>query len=192
MSRASLTAAYFEDLYAADPDPWRFASSDYERDKYARTLQALRRKSYGSALEIGCSVGVLTRQLSEYCDNLLAIDIAAAPLEAAKARCRDRPNVQFARMAIPGAWPDGLFDLILLSEVVYYLDTGDVGRLADRLATSLPPDGEALLVHWTGPTNYPLSGDEAAELLLRNMDGFSEIVQQERTEKFRLDLVARR
>ena len=32
---------YFEQLYASDPDPWRFATSDYERDKYAATLDAL-------------------------------------------------------------------------------------------------------------------------------------------------------
>ena len=32
---------YFERLYARDPDPWRFATSEYERDKYAATLAAL-------------------------------------------------------------------------------------------------------------------------------------------------------
>ena len=37
----SLSAEYFERLYAKDPDPWRFASSEYERRKYAASLRAL-------------------------------------------------------------------------------------------------------------------------------------------------------
>ena len=54
MSRhaGSLTPSYFEGLYAADPDPWRFATSDYERDKYAATLAALPRRHYARALDV--------------------------------------------------------------------------------------------------------------------------------------------
>ena len=37
----SLPADYFAAIYARDPDPWRFAESDYERAKYAATLAAL-------------------------------------------------------------------------------------------------------------------------------------------------------
>jgi hypothetical protein len=39
--RDSLAPDYFESLYADDPDPWRFASSAYERNKYETTLAAL-------------------------------------------------------------------------------------------------------------------------------------------------------
>ena len=39
--KRSLEPAYFEALYAADPDPWRFATSAYEREKYTATLAAL-------------------------------------------------------------------------------------------------------------------------------------------------------
>jgi hypothetical protein len=60
----SIDRAYFDTLYAADPDPWRFATSAYERDKYAASLAALPDPAYGSVLEIGCSIGVFTRQLA--------------------------------------------------------------------------------------------------------------------------------
>jgi hypothetical protein len=62
----------------------------------------------------------------------------------------------------------------VLSEVVYYLDAGDVARLADRVRASVEPGGHLLLVHWTGTTDYPLSGDDAAECLsffLRRLRG---------------------
>jgi len=42
--------------------------------------------------------------------------------------------------------------------VLYYLGPADIERTA-----ALAPGGAVLLVHWTGPTNYPVSGDEAAE-----------------------------
>ncbi|RAI56136.1 SAM-dependent methyltransferase [Roseicella frigidaeris] len=185
----SLGPDYFESIYAADADPWRFASSEYERAKYAATLAALPRPHYGRAFEIGCSIGVLTAQLAARCDSLLAVDLAEAPLAAARARCAGLPNVAFRRMAVPGDWPDGAFDLILLSEVVYYLDMADLARLAGRVAAALAPGGEALLVHWTGETDYPLSGDAAAEGFIAAAG--LPVIRQQRAEAYRLDLLRR-
>jgi SAM-dependent methyltransferase len=186
----SLPPDYFDARYAADPDPWRFATSDYERDKYAATLAALPRARYGAALEIGCSIGVLTRRLAERCATLLALDVAAAALDQARARCEGLP-VRFALAQVPGEWPEGTFDLILLSEVVYYLDAADVGRLAERVRASLAPGGDVVLVHWTGETHYPLGGDEAAELFIAEAGGFLRVARQERAEAYRLDVLAR-
>jgi SAM-dependent methyltransferase len=187
----SLPRSYFEELYASKDDPWGFASSPYERNKYAQSLGALSRPRYGSGLEIGCSIGVLTRLIAERCDRLLAIDIADAPLEAARRRCSDQPQVMFACGNAPREWPEGAFDLIVLSEVIYYLDRDDLALLARRLSDSLSSEAEVLLIHWTGETNYPLSGDEAAALFLEQIANFTRIVRQERTDKFRLDLVGR-
>ena len=72
--KASLPSAYFEAIYQADADPWRFATSDYEREKYAATLAALPLQAYRSGFEVGCSIGVLTSQLARRCDRLLAVD----------------------------------------------------------------------------------------------------------------------
>jgi cyclopropane fatty-acyl-phospholipid synthase-like methyltransferase len=182
---------YFRALYARDPDPWRFADSAYEQDKYARTLEALAARRYAQPLEVGCSIGVLTRMLAERCDRLLAIDIASAPLVEARRRCAAAPWVRFAQMAAPAQWPDDCFDLIVLSEVVYYLSAADVGRLSDRIKSSLTSGGDLLLVHWTGPTNYPLGGDEASELLLERVSGIVQNVRRERFDRFRIDFARR-
>ena len=64
--------AHFDRLYGADPDPWKFATSDYERDKYAATLAALPDRRFTRCYEVGCSIGVLTRQLAPRCDAILA------------------------------------------------------------------------------------------------------------------------
>jgi SAM-dependent methyltransferase len=194
MSRKTQTLSpdYFEDLYASNIDPWKFASSDYERDKYAQTLAALPEGRYHRALEVGCSIGVLTHQLAGRCEYLLAVDAALAPLEEARRRCRDLAHVEFAQMFIPKQWPEGEFGLILLSEVVYYFDPADVAKLAARVLASLAPRGNIVLVHWTGETNYPLTGDQAAELFIARLEGLIEIVRRERRPEYRLDVLARR
>ncbi len=161
MSRrtSSLTPDYFDSLYAADADPWRFATSRYEAEKYAATLDALPDRRFADALEVGCSIGVLTAQLAPRCDRLLAVDVAAAALARAQAAC---PGVRFERRRIPQAWPPGRFDLILLSEVLYYLDPAALRETAARAANALQPGGCILMVHYLGETDYPASGDEAA------------------------------
>ena len=151
---------YFEGLYAADPDPWRFATSDYEREKYAATLAALPKRRFATALEVGCSIGVLTQQLARHCDELLALDVAESALAQARERC---PDVRFERRAVPEEWPPGTFDLIMFSEVLYYLDAAAIRATAAKAMDALNPDGCILMVHYLGGTDYPSTGDEAAD-----------------------------
>lgn len=188
MSRkiASLDPAYFEALYAADPDPWRFATSEYERQKYAATLAALPQRRFPHALEVGCSIGILTRQLARRCDQLLSIDVATAALAQARANCPEA-NVTFEQRRIPLDWPGGRFDLIVFSEVLYYLDRADLMSAAAHTTASLAPDGAVLLVHFLGLTNYPLSGDDAAQSFIA-ATGLNPVLQR-REPDYRLDLL---
>ncbi|GEO98543.1 class I SAM-dependent DNA methyltransferase [Methylobacterium haplocladii] len=191
MSRhpTSLSPDYFAGLYADDPDPWRFASSDYERAKYAATLAALPRPRYAAALEIGCSIGVLTRQLGGRCDALTALDVVPAVLDTARKTCADQPRIRFLQAAVPGDWPGGRYDLILLSEVAYYLDRADLERLVACVREALLPGGDVVLVHYLGATDYPLSGDEAADGFIQGAAGFAGILAQSRTAEYRLDVL---
>jgi cyclopropane fatty-acyl-phospholipid synthase-like methyltransferase len=189
--RQTLRREYFDALYTADPDPWKFAASPYERGKYEITLDAMPKPRYRSALEVGCSIGVLTRSLASRCDTLIAIDAAQTPLLEARRRCADLPGVRFEHMFVPDQWPDGAFELILLSEVVYYLSRDDVGRLAAKVSNSLPKGGSVILVHWTGLTNYPLSGDEAADLFIERIEPACVVDRADRYAEFRLDVLLR-
>jgi cyclopropane fatty-acyl-phospholipid synthase-like methyltransferase len=189
--RPTLGPEYFDALYTADPDPWKFAASPYEQAKYTLTLNAMPKPRYRSALEVGCSIGVLTRLLASRCDAVLAIDAAPTPLVESRRRCADLTGVRFEQMFVPKQWPDGVFDLILLSEVVYYLSREDVGRLATSVTHSLAPDGSAILVHWTGSTDYPLSGDEAVALFIERMGPVCVVGRADRYAEFRLDVLLR-
>lgn len=156
----TLPAGYFDDLYARSPDPWGFTSRWYEQRKYALTLAALTRPRYRTAFEPGCSVGVLTERLAERCDALLASDVADAAVEATRARLAGRPGVTVERRAVPDGWPDGRFELVLVSELGYYLDPPGLARLVAAAVGSLAPDGELVCVHWRHPVgDYPQRGD---------------------------------
>lgn len=189
---ATLPARYFTDIYAADPDPWRLATSAYERDKYAATLASLPRERYGAALEVGCSIGVFTRALAPRCGALTALDVAPAAIAAARERCADQPQVAFVQGAVPGDWPPGRFDLILLGEVLYFFTQGDLAQVVARVAESLAPGGDCVLVHWLGPQDFPLSGDAAAEGFIAGAAGFAEVIAQSRAPEYRIDVLRAR
>jgi predicted TPR repeat methyltransferase len=183
---ASIDRTYFDNLYASDADPWRFATSDYERDKYAATLAALPDRRFGSALEVGCSIGILTRQLASRCDSLLAIDVADAALARARENCPDA-NIAFANRQVPREWPGGQYDLIVFSEVLYYLDLADLGEVAKLARDDLTEDGVILLVHFTEETNYPLTGDRAAEDFIAAAG--LPVTRHSRAPRYRLDVL---
>ena len=158
----TLPSEYFEDKYQADIDPWRFKTSEYERDKYQATLGSLTKDRYPAALEVGCSIGVLTKLLSPRCVSLLAVDSSPTAIEAAKSV--SAPNVVFCVANLPAEFPKGKFDLIVLSEILYYFDKSDLARVAQSCIDSISQDGQIVLCHWLGETDYPLTGVEASEL----------------------------
>ncbi|MCJ2066626.1 nodulation S family protein [Methylobacterium sp. J-088] len=180
---------YFAGIYASDADPWRFTSSDYERDKYAATLAALPRARYRSAFEPACSIGVFTHALAGRCDRLFATDLVPSAVDAASARCADRPNVEIRQGAVPADWPEGRFDLIVLSEFLYFLAPPDLAVLVLRIGDAIEPGGDIVLVHWLGVTDYPQSGDAVAEAVIAQAAPFAGLQHQSRTAEYRIDVL---
>lgn len=161
----SMNRMYFDEMYKADPDPWQFESSWYERRKYALTMAALPERRYHSAFEPGCSIGVLSSLLAKRCDLLLATDIVPDVLERARERCRASAGAHVEARAIPEEWPTGPFDLIVLSEIAYYFDRLTLERIISRVLSTSTPAATVVAVHWRGTTNYPLSGDQVHEII---------------------------
>jgi hypothetical protein len=165
----STNRAYFQSMYESDPDPWNFATSLYERRKYALTVDALPRAHFRNVFEPGCSIGVLTELLAPRCRRLLASDIVPCALESATTRLSTFDNVVIERRAIPEEWPNQLFDLVVLSEIAYYFDAPTLRRIVDKVVESTDAGSNVIGVHWRGETNYPLSGDAAHEVIDENV-----------------------
>jgi 2-polyprenyl-3-methyl-5-hydroxy-6-metoxy-1,4-benzoquinol methylase len=197
----TLPDRYFEDVYGASDDPWHFETSAYEAAKYARTLAALPRDHYGRGLEVGCSIGVLTERLAGRVDHLLSVDVNDKALGRARARLSAGPvgaHVTFARHRLPDdlAQLGGPFDLVVLSEVLYYLSPDDLERALDGLLERLTPGGTVLLVHWTPQVHdYPQTGDAVHAAVLRRVGAGLRHVHAERhgddREGYRLDVLER-
>jgi SAM-dependent methyltransferase len=138
--------ARWESLFAT-PDPWGYGSS-YEQTKYRHTLELLPEGPISRALELACAEGHFTVQLAPRVDHLLAADIAEPALARAAERCAKLANVAFRQLDMRrDELPTG-FDLIVCSEVLYYIGDGaDLARFAARLAGAVLPGGHLLLAH---------------------------------------------
>ena len=187
----SLGGQFFDDFYREQgEDPWGFTDRWYEQRKRAVTLASLPRPRFRRALEVGCSIGVLTSDLAPRCDALLALDVAAAAVALARERTRALPSVRVEQMAVPAQWPQGTFDLVVLSEVGYYLGLDELTSLCDRAIGSLSTDGVLVACHWRHPVEeYPLRGD-TVHAVLRSRTEVVSLARHEE-EDFLLDVLVR-
>jgi SAM-dependent methyltransferase len=178
-------------MYARMDDPYGFTRSWYEQRKYALTLAACRRPHYSRALEIGCSEGLFTQQLAPRCTRLVAIDAARTAVERASRRLTNAPHVQVFECRVPGHLPAGPFDLVVLSEVGYFLSPGDLRSLAVEIERSLADGGELVVVHWRHRSeDLPQNGPQV-HAALRERPGWS--VHSTYTDPdFLLDVLVRR
>lgn len=187
MANVSLDATYFDRMYAANDDPWHFETSAYEREKYDATIAALGGRSFTSGFEIGCSIGVLTARLAQSCAALLSVDINERALDRARERCRELTNVRFERLIVPREFPEGPFDLIVVSEVAYYWSDEDLAAAIDRIAGA-PTGTTVVLVHYLPKVaDYPRDGDDVHAAFLADARFACEF--SSRAERYRIDVL---
>jgi trans-aconitate methyltransferase len=180
----------FEQRYRADPDPWHFATSAYERERYEITLEALTPDGYANAFEPGCSIGELTALLAPRCNRLLATDVSPTAVEKARRRCAEYENVRIECGDLRTVSLNAPLDLVVLSEVAYYFEVKELEAIANRLAAALGAGGTLLAVHWLGESvDHVLHGDEAHEVLLRALP--LQHVTAQRHPGFRVDMWVR-
>ncbi|EJF90595.1 SAM-dependent methyltransferase [Bartonella tamiae] len=186
-----MNIARFEKLYQTQRDPWNYCFSPYEQEKYARTLKALPKIHYKNALEIGCSIGVLTRRLSTRCQHITGIDCAPTALMHARDHCKNMENISFKQAFLPDEWPDGHYDLIIFSEILYYLPKDSIEILARKTAITLSLGGDCICVNYRKPMTEIMQGDEAAMTFNQAFytdSAFCQPITVE-TENYRIDIL---
>ncbi|MBF6031460.1 methyltransferase domain-containing protein [Pseudomonas sp. P115] len=167
----SVATPYFDQLFAGNDDPWAFRQRWYERRKRALTLALLTRPRYASVFEPGCANGELSAELAPRCDQLLCCDTASAAVSLAKTRLLGFAHAQVQQSRLPEQWPAGPFDLIVLSELCYYLDADDLHHLIDRALASLNKDGQLLACHWRPAIEgCPQTGEQVHALLQQRLN----------------------
>jgi SAM-dependent methyltransferase len=176
----------FERLYHESPDPWRYRTSGYERDKYAATLMALPKRSHGLCLEVGCSIGVFTSLLAARCEHVVAIDFSLGALQLAGRHLQGVRNVDLLRASFPDETPPGSWDLIVCSEILYYLHRPALDEAVGWIKTQLLYGASVLAVSWRGVgREEPLLGDEVHDRLAVELASWHAL--DARRDGYRLD-----
>ncbi|MBW4459914.1 MAG: glycosyltransferase [Nodosilinea sp. WJT8-NPBG4] len=138
---------HFETLFASQPDPWKY-TTDYEQTKYEQTLQLLPDKPLKNALELACAEGHFTAQLAPKVQSLLATDISEIAVERAARRCALFPHVRFQQLDMAADPLPSALDLIVCSEVLYYIGGWKaLNRFAHKVASALTSGGYFLTAH---------------------------------------------
>jgi LmbE family N-acetylglucosaminyl deacetylase len=138
-------------LHQRVPDPWGVDTRWYEQRKRDLLLAMLPRLEFPQVLEIGCSTGALTLALAGRSERVLGVDSSAVALRAARRRLDGLQGVELAELDVPAQWPDGVFDLVVLSEVGYFLSPSSLVGVVARVGSCLTPDGTVVLCHWRHP-----------------------------------------
>jgi SAM-dependent methyltransferase len=188
---AHMARAEFEALYRVNPDPWGYESSDYERQKYAATLAACGPGPFADALELGGSIGVFTAALAPRCRHLVSIDAAATAVGVARRRLASQPQVEVRLGSIPADVPSRPFDLVVASEILYYLEPPDLEATLSTLGDRLEAGARLVAVHWrpAGPER-PFTAEQI-HARLRRQD-WARLLASEPTDGYLLDLFQRR
>jgi SAM-dependent methyltransferase len=143
-----MNLAEFERRYRAEPDPWNYRSSVYERAKYDATLVACGSGPFRSALELGGSIGVFSARLAPRCLSLTTLDGSPTAVRAAREMLVPHPQAQALVAEIPAQIPAGSYDLVVASEILYYLDAAALEATVAAVEASLAPGGRLIAVHW--------------------------------------------
>jgi len=153
--------SFFDDLWARG-DPWELETSDFERKRYARLIAMLDQSKYARILEIGCGAGAFSRLLAPMAQQLIALDVSSRAIAAARAAQGSINHVEFRAANVMDYDPkaEGPWDLIVMSETIYYLgwlySFFDVAWLASELFAATRTGGELLLANTQGDALEPL------------------------------------
>ena len=142
-----IDVAGFERLFRTSADPWDYRRSPFEAFKRSVLLRACGARCQGRGLELACANGETTLRLLDRCLRLTAVDASATAVDAARRRVGEEPSLTFAVRRLPDEMPRGPFDLIVVSELVYYLTPNDLRQLIPKIEGALAPGGRVAVLH---------------------------------------------
>jgi peptidoglycan/xylan/chitin deacetylase (PgdA/CDA1 family) len=142
----TLTPEYWEAVFAEE-DPWDYGNSAYESWKFDQTLSLLPARRFARALDLGCAEGHLTSRLAPLVGELIAVDISPTAIKRARRRCAGLNNVQCQVINLAAEPLPTKLDLVLCSEMLFYLPLALLHEVAPKIAASLKPGGYLLLAH---------------------------------------------
>ena len=175
--------AHLHALYATSDDPWDFATSSYEQEKFRATRAALSKRRYAAGLEIGCGNGALAKHLAPCCSRYTGLDAVGKAIETAEQAV---PSARFVQAFYPCPLPDDDYDLIIVSEFLYFLDPSGIQALARRISDRWSA-AEVICVTYLGDTGNQLQGRDALQLFMASLATTHRFQTCRHTAHYRID-----
>ena len=107
----------------------------------------------GRFLEIGCGIGTQTKLMLQYLSldaNVTAIDISEKSIEIAKKRLKKYENLELISGDIIEIDIGGIYDVIVLPDVIEHIPLAQHRTLFDKLSKLLKKEG-FILIHIPSP-----------------------------------------
>ena len=159
---------YFEEIYRASDDPWQYQSRWYEVRKRQLCLASLVHSHYQNGIELGCANGVFSQALADRCQHLLCIDANPKAIQLTAQRNAGFSHIEVQQGLIPqdlpqpdSSQPDSSqdpsqhgFDLIVINEILYYLNSNEIAQVIAWIKQQLKPQGTLLCCHWRYPIEH--------------------------------------
>ncbi|WFT97142.1 SAM-dependent methyltransferase [Bradyrhizobium barranii] len=130
----------------ANDDPWRLDDNPFERKRHTQLLRlSLSKGAVSNGLEIGCAAGAFTEKLAPHCKRLTVIDVMPRAIGRAVQRTKRWSHISWAATDILQFSTAELFDLIVVAEVLYYLqDMTQMRTAIDNMVKMLAPGGHLI------------------------------------------------
>lgn len=151
--------------YFDEGDPFGFDIHPEEQIKFARTLEVCGDGQLGRVLELGCAVGTFTEVLAPRASEVLAVDVSQSAVDQVLDRMREHPHVRAVAMNLPEEYPDETFDVVVASDVLYYLPVEVLRWCVERIEASIADGGAFVAVHYVPRMGSVLDGDEAHDVI---------------------------
>jgi len=163
-----VSARGFEDRYRAEGDPWATLTDPTERAKAAAVLEACGEGPFAAVCDLGAGLGLIAAALAPRSRSLLALDAAPTAVAAAAGRLAPWPGARAEVAVLPDDLPGETFDLVVASEVLYYLAPAAFAATLRWLDGAVAPAGRVVAVHWTGSApDLQRSADDVHAALAR-------------------------
>ncbi|RIJ22299.1 class I SAM-dependent methyltransferase [Henriciella barbarensis] len=147
MRRGAISLEGFEQKFEADADPWQTWNSKYEAVKRASLAKAIGPRPYGRGLEIAAGNGSNTLMIANKTRRLIATEGAPAGAALVRKASQGEPHIRVVIHDVADRLPADAFDLIVISELLYYLGSEPFEMLAREVSRTLQPGGRLVLLH---------------------------------------------
>ena len=163
-----VSADVFHDRYAqTEKDAWGYLGSSTHEQRCRIILELLPHVTSGTALEVGCAEGFITKSLARRFDRVIACDLSDIAIDRARTHCGDSANIEFNVQDIRHGIPAHNVHVCLVSDVLYYLSPREISVFANQLASRMNSTGKLVFANeWSNGYHDLTHPKKACEVIL--------------------------